>query len=376
MHLKNDMFRAYLDREMPAEKAAQVREHLSHCPECAKRLDEVRLTAQQAAARLDLLAPGTGEQARSSQTAYRRLLMRQKETTPMLKRNPVWAGIAVVAVLTLLLSFTPVRTWASSFLGLFRVEKITVIPINPDKAQKAGEELSGQTSEVENILGENLNITSQGEIQKVSSAEEAASLAGFEPRLPDVTDQTASLYVKPGMQASFTIDQPRLQALLDAVDVNATLPANVNGKVVSGQISDSIVATYGDCPVEDPTNSDFSKMKDCTVLIQLPSPTVEAPEGLDVPKLGEAMFQYLGFTPEEAQSLSESIDWSSTLILPIPLGEDISYDEVIVDGTSGTLLQNGEEDIYSLIWVKDGILYGLAGSGGKDAALPYITTIR
>ena len=38
----------------------------------------------------------------------------------------VWTALAVIAVLALALSFPQVRAAANSFLGLFRVEKVTV----------------------------------------------------------------------------------------------------------------------------------------------------------------------------------------------------------------------------------------------------------
>ena len=373
MHLKDDMLRAYLDREIPVGQVSQVREHLARCAECAQRLEQTRARAQRVSARLDFLAPGPRELPRPAKFAYQRFQMNRKETDfSMLKNRSLWAFLSVVAVLAVLFSLTPVQAWANSFLGLFRVEKVTVIPFDPAQLEQTHGKLSDQKESMEVLFENNIQMDEQGEIAKVDSQAQAAEQAGFTPRLPELPDQSPTLYVKPGLHATFTIDQARMQAVLDAMDIDVTLPAEVDGKDIQLDVQNAVAAAYGNCPEEDPTES---ALEECTVLIQLPSPTVETPEGIDVPRLGEAMLQVLGLSEEEAKNLSATIDWTSTLILPIPQGEEITYQDVVVDGVTGTLLESSESSSYTLVWVKDGQLYMLAGSGGKDAAKVFVTAL-
>ena len=118
--------------------------------------------------------------------------------------------------------------------------------------------------------------------------------------------------------------------------------------------------------------------KNCTTLYQLSSPVINAPAELNVPQLGEAMFQFIGFTEEQARSLSSTIDWTSTLILPIPEGQGVSYQEISVDGVTGTLLLSGEYSVsrYSIIWTKDGKLYSLNGVGALEEAQKAVTALQ
>jgi hypothetical protein len=109
-------------------------------------------------------------------------------------------------------------------------------------------------------------------------------------------------------------------------------------------------------------------MVSCIGLIQLPAPTVTAPDSFPVVQLGEVILQLTGMSPVQAAEFSQSIDWSSTLILPIPTGSDVETHDVQVDGVSGTLIQGLDNNQYALIWVKDGILYGLTGQGSTSAA--------
>ena len=376
MHLKDDMLRAYLDREISAGQSAQAQEHLARCPECTRRMERLRARARRVSAQLDFLSPGPRELPRPAQTAYHRFQIHPKEQSfpmfRMLKNRSLWAAVSVVVVLAVLFSLTPVQTWASSLLGLFRVEKVTVIPFDPTQLEQTHSKLSDQKKGMDTLFENNLQMDEQGEIARVETEELAIEQAGFTPRLPQMPDQTPALYVKPGLQATFTIDQPRMQAMLDALEMDVALPASVDGKDIKLDVQNAVVAAYGDCPEQDPSEG---ALENCTVLIQLPSPTVETPEGIDVPRLGEAMLQILGLSEEEAKSLSASIDWTSTLILPIPQGEDISYEDVAVDGVSGTLLESTENSSYTLVWVKDGQLYMLAGSGGKDAAKVFVTAL-
>ena len=133
-----------------------------------------------------------------------------------------------------------------------------------------------------------------------------------------------------------------------------------------------MTAAYGDCPkLEDETQNDGSParlMKDCVILAQMPSPTVVAPPDLDVKQLAEIGLQFTGMTAEEAHAYSETVDWASTLIVPIPRN-GASFEQVTVDGVPGNLIRRpmGDAPQYALVWVKDGIVYAIGGLGNFTA---------
>jgi len=71
--------------------------------------------------------------------------------------------------------------------------------------------------------------------------------------------------------------------------------------------------------------------------------------------------------------VASQIDWTTTLVIPIPRGE-MDSQTVKVDGTDGTLLRQLSSDssmapTYSLVWVKNGIVYGILGSGDPARAV-------
>ncbi|RPJ52429.1 MAG: hypothetical protein EHM21_00185 [Chloroflexi bacterium] len=378
MHPTDDQLRALIDQQLTD---AAIREHVALCPDCLARLDEVAAQALRVQTRLDTLAPAPHEQPRPAQAAYAQLAsserfkqstnqtIRQKELNKtMFTRRQLWTALALIAVLALVFSLTPASAWANSFLSLFRVQRVQVVTFDPDAAENARARLETNQEAFEQVFKDDLEITESGEDVKVASAEEAAAKAGFTPRLPDSVDK---LIVKSGMRAVFTIDQPKLQELIDVAGVNVDLPREVDGKAVTAEIPTSVAALSG-CPedVTEPENA-----ADCTSFIQMPSPTVDTPAGLDVQSLGQAMFQFLGLSSEEAEQLSQRIDWTSTLVLPIPSGE-VQYQDVQVDGVPGTYLKEEGEDGYMLIWVKDNILYGLRGPGDLTAAMQYVESLK
>ena len=80
----------------------------------------------------------------------------------------------------------------------------------------------------------------------------------------------------------------------------------------------------------------------------------------------------------DAHQYSQSVDWTSTLVIPFPRNAG-TYQQVSVDGVTGTLISRegrGSGGQYSLIWVKNGILYGLTGNGTSAQALTLAQSIQ
>ena len=381
MHLKDNVLRALIDGELPGGEIEKAQVHLAQCPACRSRLEGLNQQARQVNAKLAVMAPTAREQPGSSQIAYQRLIhnppqdySKKEISKNMFKKRPVLITLAVIAILAIVFTVTPANAWANSFLGLFRVQKVQVVTFNPDMAQNAQGKLDENQAAIKQIFNDNLQISNHGQSVTVASAAEAAQKAGFTPRIPGAID-APEISVRPGMNAVFTIDQPKLQALMDAVGVNAKLPASTNGKTITADVADAVVVTSAGCPAAA-SNSEAQATPSCTILVQLPSPVINAPDNLNVQQLGQAMFQFLGMSAADAEKLSQRIDWTSTLILPIPQSNQVQYQDVQVDGVTGTFLEEVGQNSYGLVWVKDGMLYGLHGPGGLADAQKIAGSLR
>ena len=70
---------------------------------------------------------------------------------------------------------------------------------------------------------------------------------------------------------------------------------------------------------------------------------------------------------EQAAAFTKTVDWTSTLIIPIPKNA-ATYEQVQVDGVTGTLIQRPADDApqFVLVWVKNGIVYSIGGLGSNS----------
>jgi len=389
-HLDDGTLLTLLDGELETHASQLAIQHLDGCPRCQEaliRLQTRRQRLQVALAQLTLEQAQNFIPWQSAHMLHKRRLNQthesEKETATMSKifarrYRPAWIVLAVVLVLAIALSFAPVRTLANSFLGLFRVQQINVIEIDPG-------DLPAQLSEstdFQALLSENVTFEGGGEAFSVATPEEAAAQLGFNPRLPDQAAETLTLTVTPGGSATFVVDLARVQALLQAIErSDIELPAELDGATAVLEVPANLSAGWGDCEFDveamreagyDPDMPGANyPLSNCTTLVQMASPTISAPEGLDIQQLGQAYLQVLGMDREQAEQFASSVDWTTTLVLPVPRYQ-ARYSQVMVDGVEGVLIQEGQDQPqagYMLTWVKDGILYALTGPGDAAGAL-------
>ena len=287
----------------------------------------------------------------------------------------LWVGLAVVAILAATLAVQQMRAWAGQFLGLFRVQQVTVLPIDTTGlGQLTGNTVLGK--QIGDLLSSSVTVSQKpGEPQTVSSADQASQLAGFTLRLPTSQAANPVLTVQSGMAFQFVVDRQLAQALLDeAGRSDLVLPASLDGATVKVTIPAGVSAAYGDCPATNSNevglglnNSGGSmgrQYPNCVILAEIPSPTVITPPDVDLTKLAELALQFTGMNPSQAQAFSQSVDWASSLVIPIPKNAAI-YQQITVDGVAGTLIQRSPDDSpqYAMIWVKNGIIYAIGGLG-------------
>ncbi len=114
--------------------------------------------------------------------------------------------------------------------------------------------------------------------------------------------------------------------------------------------------------------SNSRRFANCVMFMQIPSPTVDTPPNVDLRQLAELGLEFTGMTADQAHSFSATVDWTTTLVVPIPRNGAV-YQRVTVDGVQGYLIQRPMDDApqYALIWVKNGIVYAIGGLGNDTA---------
>lgn len=261
----------------------------------------------------------------------------------------------LVILFAIAFSFPGVRAAANEFLGLFRVQKFAAISITPDQIAML-EELanSGLTP------GELVVVNEPGKAQNVESLAEARLITGLSARTLANLDKPSAIRVMDGGDGRLIIDAAQAQEILKLAGADPRLiPDSLDGAVVDVNVFPSIEQQW----------------LDGTFLIQTESPIVNYPEGLDPVPLGEALLQILGINPTEAARLARSIDWTGTLLLPVPQNV-ATFSEVTIDGVSGLALTSLEGHGSALMWQKEGIIYILSGPSQTDALIELANSIE
>ncbi len=297
-----------------------------------------------------------------------------------------WIGVGTVVALVVAFSFAPVRTWAGEFLGLFRVQRIAVVQVDATRFNALNDD-STLGDQISQMFSESVKtIREPGDPQVVADAAEASQAAGFNVRLPQGSESPSQIVVQTGAAFEITVDRDLAQAVLnDAGRSDLQLPAGLDGAKISVDIPAGVSAAYGKCPdmafkpgpdvTEEPK---YDEPKDCLILAQIPSPTVNTPPDVDIGQLAEIGLQFTGMTADEAHAFSQTVDWTSTLVIPIPRN-GAGYEQVAVDGTTGNLIYRNPESIwkrYTLLWVKDGVVYGLTGYGDPQDGVALANTLQ
>jgi hypothetical protein len=377
-HLTDGELRAALDGELDGE----AHQHLERCPACQTRQRSLQAEHEKIVSRLAFLAPAD-EPVLPARTAWAKLSQRLliKKEISMFKKwfafPVVRFGTTALLILALILAFPGTRALAGELLNLFRIQQVAVVSVDfTGLEQLTGDGILG--NQFTELISNSMNITDEpGEPVEAADAAQASQLAGFNVRLPG-SATPSQIYVMDGASFSMTVDRAKAQALLDeAGRGDLVLPESVDGADISVTIPASASAAYGTCPKPEADSSESEdterRYPDCVILAQIPSPSVNAPADLDINQLARIGLEFTGMSPEEAAAFTSTVDWTSTLVVPIP-SNAADYEQVSVDGVTGTLIQRrsreGEPSTFALLWVKNGIIYAISGRGANsDQAL-------
>ena len=327
-------------------------------------MEEQEREIQDVMARLSALNPEPEEASAPTAVALARYRQRtgiarhyEQRSLLMSTRRFATIGLVLVLMVSALVAFPSVRAAANDFLGLFRVQKFAPISVSPQQLallERLGEE--GLEP------GEFVVTQELGEPQQVDSPEAAAAVAGFTPQgLPNRAELIRT-YVMDGGAGHLVVDLAGARAIVEAAGADPLLlPDSLDGARVDVTVYDSIGQLY-DTGV---------------VLIQSPIPDVNYPADVNPAVLGEALLQVLGTEPGEARRIAQSIDWTSTLLLPIP--QDLgTYREANINGVSGVVLEPFDPDAEAaVVWQKDGMVYMMrAGRLSVDELLAQANLVQ
>jgi len=273
---------------------------------------------------------------------------------------------AAVLVVTLLVSVPAVRAAVAQFVSLFRVVNFVAVPVDSTRLEKLRAENLG----VDALIGEHIEvIKAPGDPVKTSSVEEAAALAGITVATPQWLPEKTQLIetaVVGEREARITASSVRLQQVMDALGItDLTVPAGLDGRVVDVKVPPVVTIRY-----------DHSGRR--TRLVQARSPQVTLPEGTDLRALGEIGLRILGLEAAEAKQFAQTIDWNSTLLVPVP-PTATSFRQVNVNGHLGVVIQHRPPNgslTNTVIWSTPEKVFVLLSTQEWDQVLAMASSVR
>lgn len=299
------------------------------------------------------LAPGVTESPRPASQALAKLqneLTASKLKPPsiwpaILHQKPVLIGTITVLVFAIAMTFPGVRAAANDFLGLFRVQKFAAISVSSEQVA-----LLEKVAESGLMPGEVEFIEQPGEPYQVNTLQQAEGDLGWKARTSTIMEEPDIVYIVQGGSGRLTIDVESARSMLEIAGAEpGLLPDSLDG-----------------VPVDVVVYSGISQQwNDGLVLVQAPSPRVGYPEDVNPAALGQVLLQAVGVDELAASSLAQSIDWTTTLLLPIPEAV-ATFDDVSVDGEVGLALSSLDGNNAGLLWQRNGIVYALSGANVED----------
>lgn len=409
--------RAVLDGEAQAGERADLGAHLAACPACAARLAAVRADRDAVApalaawlpervadaptadagralarfrASLDtgdltagddgVAAPGLFDQAKEWVAT-----MRTRLNSPRLR--PVLGATALLAVLALVLTLSPVASLADQLTKTFRVQQFQAITVRvpgmknlPQLGAGPGQITPEQLAQFQALLAPlgtpTTNATPQSAREVADQAAARAFLAGHGSKLyapgqvpaafsgytarygvADPTSSTYALNVQTAKQYLAMMNSPELNAL--------PWPAGVDQMTFGLDTPAAVLTFYGDIAAKQ----GFGVLQMAVLNSDTPGagPALKLPAELDANAFRAALLALPGLPADTVAQLKAVKDWERTLIIPVP--EDATTRNVSIKGNAGLLIADAQGQHAFVVWQQGGMLFAVGGTLTEAEAL-------
>ena len=332
--------------------------HYSSCADCQARYatladDAKAVAGVLAVSDLKVDVASAFSRVRSAPAAQPRFGIRLPIVRPA--SRPVM-GVLAAAVVVLALVVTGVAQ------GLFfQPQSVQVVPVSVADLQSL------------NGLGDfgTLTWTTKPAPQLVTSAAEAATVSGLHVpavgKLPSGVSSNVTYAAMPAAVGVFKFDAAKAAAA--AAKAGKTLPrmpAGMDGSTLTVTVGPAVVEIYGN--LNAGAASDASQLTLPQLVVGESSTPVVTSSGVTTRQLEEYLLSLPGVSPKLAAAIRAIKDPSTTLPIPIPI-EYATSSSVTVQGVGGVAVGDNTGLGAGVIWIKSGLVYGVAGTLKKDAIL-------
>ena len=245
--------------------------------------------------------------------------------------HPAFATALAVGVLAASFSLPAVRVAAQNALDLFRVRSFAAVEVSETRMEQL-KKLHDQTESdpAMMVFDEQEKLQDPGKPVDYPSADLAGAAAGL-PGLRKPASLPSGLTFESAAvtgqgAARLTMHTDRLQHVLDLLGItDVRVPSALDGQRITVHMPPSVVQSY-------------TSGKRRLNIIEGTSPEIALPPGTNLAELGEIGLRVLGLDAVEAHRIAGSVDWRSTLLVPVPTSA-ASFRQVDVNGHKGLFIR-------------------------------------
>lgn len=276
-------------------------------------------------------------------------------------RDARWPALAAsIALLGIAFTLPSVRAGAQAFLDLFRVVDFAGVSFDESRFAELEElDLTGLLGEPE-VEAPSVAVLSFGSVEDAGAA---AGMQVLTPAWMPVAWERSSIEVLGERTARTVAQTAGLQRILDELGLtDVAIPPGLDGATVTVHVPSIVDIGY--------RNGDAQAH-----LLQARSPEVSFPAGTDLAALAEVALRVLGMGREEAYNFARSVDWRSTLLVPVPAAAG-RFSRVDVAGSSGLLVDSQGQGRNMLMWTSDERVFALGGRLSPVQLLEIAQTVQ
>ncbi|MBO8158775.1 DUF4367 domain-containing protein [Thermosyntropha sp.] len=354
------VLQAYIDGELNSIEKAELGKHLTSCPACSRRLEEMLKTADFCCEHLkdlrqqyqDIDVTGMDE----VWTNITRTTVTRRKGEVLMKFKRFGIAAAIVLAFTFLFSVPSVQVMAENLLQIFRVEKMTTVSFTHSDLNQIEEAL--YSTEAENIDIDSIGtFKTNGEWERNEIKVEDLKNLPFKAKLPaePYDEKIKDMTVEKVSDLEVKLKVENVNKILKSLGSDYLLSENIDGKTFRIVIPEVLTVSF-----------------DKYELVQGPGLEIQVPAGVDVNEVAKALIA-LPIWPDHVKKQLESVsNWENTLPVPVLEGE---HEVVKINGNEAIYLE--EADTKYLVWQDNGVMFWLGGSDcDKDELLNVAESMR
>lgn len=348
---------SYLEKQLGAAEMLAVEYHLASCRICQRRLQVLQDDLNFCRLEMEPWLQQEAEASVSGQYQVWEHIDRQrnqyKGVEIIMKLKKLTVAAVVVLTMVGLLSIPSVRAVADNMLQIFRVNQVSTVTLTPEDITHLQAALTQGNSEIDLEKFGQIKTLGDPETRKAVSADQLP----FQVKLPAGQPAAPKFYVEDWPDAELSLNVDNVNELLKQLGSKDKLPSALAGKTFRLVLPEMVTADYGDF-----------------CLMQGNSPEIQAPSGIDINEIRQAVINLPIWTPAVRTQLMAIQDWQHTIVIPDDGSNRVK--EVKVGGNNGVYIA-GSSAGGQLMWQDSGRLMVLeVKTGGAEKAVQLAESLR